>query len=273
MRIRTILLTMAFLIAAPASATTTPESAPQSDLSRIVINLSMSGDRTHTKLTDDICMFGFAGVSESPAIQILNSSGESTFTKPLVTGERLVSGVVSSCHQSYTVEVPSGEPFSVKISPYFIQEFAPRDIDNNKLEINIVRKANDPFPFSLYPEGGPIDGSDKMRIIGHLELFGVNGEQFMSLGGIGCFGQRGYDDIAVGMQLTIKDETGKIIGVSELKPDTTLGTGSDRCKFIFIVDVPESEFYTIESGRRGGLTYSHADLEERDWVVELSLGR
>jgi hypothetical protein len=39
------------------------------------------------------------------------------------------------------------------------------------------------------------------------------------------------------------------------------------------VDVPDGlDFYTVEVSHRGGLTYTHAEMEAADWVVGLTLG-
>lgn len=45
------------------------------------------------------------------------------------------------------------------------------------------------------------------------------------------------------------------------------------CRFPFtVMSVPASDFYLIEVAHRGGLTYSAAELKNREWAVELTLG-
>lgn len=45
------------------------------------------------------------------------------------------------------------------------------------------------------------------------------------------------------------------------------------CQFpLKIENVPQTDFYTIEIGRRGGMTYTAKDLHQKGWKLELSLG-
>jgi hypothetical protein len=87
-----------------------------------------------------------------------------------------------------------------------------------------------------------------------------------------CTGDGGYSDIARGMGLTLKDGEGKILAT------TRLGSGEatdDRqeCVFDFtFTDVPDAEFYVLESSRRGEQTYSIEDLEAADWTLSLEIG-
>ena len=87
-----------------------------------------------------------------------------------------------------------------------------------------------------------------------------------------CAGGGGYDDITAGMGLTLRDGEGKILGTARL------GSGhasEDRklCLFDFeFSDVPEVDFYSVESGRRGEQTYSLADMEASDWTLGLEIG-
>ena len=87
-----------------------------------------------------------------------------------------------------------------------------------------------------------------------------------------CHGGGGYDDIAGGMGVTLKDGDGTVIG------STQLGTGQasadrDWCVLPFsFSDVPDADFYVIDMGRRGEQTYSRADLEAQDWTVGLEIG-
>lgn len=90
-----------------------------------------------------------------------------------------------------------------------------------------------------------------------------------------CRGQRGYDDIYGGQQILVKNGKGEVIAVG------SLGIGvrdeqypSISCDLPIIVNnVPDSDFYQIEvgSGKRGSLTYSKKDLEEKGWSVNFIL--
>ena len=88
--------------------------------------------------------------------------------------------------------------------------------------------------------------------------------------GIGCSGSGGYDDIDLGTDVMVRDETGKILANGEL------GIGHERngtCVFDFTVeDVPKADFYEVEISHRGGLTYSYKEMDERDWTMAVSLG-
>ena len=47
----------------------------------------------------------------------------------------------------------------------------------------------------------------------------------------------------------------------------------DACVWTFMVaNLAEAEFYTVEAGRRGGPTYSRAEMEAMDWTVALEIG-
>ena len=89
-----------------------------------------------------------------------------------------------------------------------------------------------------------------------------------------CRGTGGYSDIQSGLDVIIKSGSGNIIAKGNLGSDNYKGEYSRvTCNFPFSIGrIPKSKFYTIEVGRRGALTYSYDELEERDWKVELNLG-
>jgi len=88
--------------------------------------------------------------------------------------------------------------------------------------------------------------------------------------GTTCWGDDGYSDLAPGMPITVKDESGKILGA------TSLGTGtgnSSRCTFTFVLDgVGDANIYSVEGGRRGAVSYPRSQLEDSGWTVALSIG-
>ncbi|MBA2489231.1 MAG: hypothetical protein H0V36_07945 [Chloroflexi bacterium] len=89
--------------------------------------------------------------------------------------------------------------------------------------------------------------------------------------GTTCWGTGGYSDIRAGMNVTVKDENGKLLGASSLGPGKP--SGSSRCTFEFSVpDVAEANIYSIESGRRGALSYPRVELEAMGWSLGLSNG-
>jgi len=89
--------------------------------------------------------------------------------------------------------------------------------------------------------------------------------------GVYCSGTGGYSDIAEGLGVTVKDDAGKIIGTSQLSGNVQESSGS-TCSYTFAVHVPDSDFYSIEVGHRGALTYSRDELEGRKWEVGFTLG-
>lgn len=116
-------------------------------------------------------------------------------------------------------------------------------------------------------------------------IYGVEGQP--------CAGENGYNDIHGGTQIVVKDNTGTIIATGALeqgkgvKPDMNaellklheqIGTESGRgtpleCKFaVTIENVPKSNFYMIEIGRRRAMTYKAEELQQNNWKLELSLG-
>jgi hypothetical protein len=83
----------------------------------------------------------------------------------------------------------------------------------------------------------------------------------------------GFDDIDAGAQITVKDNAGKIIAISSLGEGKVVKARSDnRCEFpIKIENVPPSDFYSIEVGHRGSLTFSAQAMEKKGWTVQFEL--
>ncbi len=95
--------------------------------------------------------------------------------------------------------------------------------------------------------------------------------------GAPCWGIGGYDDMAAGTQVTVRNENDALIAKGALSegaisPRGPTGTLPD-CDFAFTVrDVPNAAFYTIEVSHRGELTYSREEMEALDWEVAFTLG-
>jgi hypothetical protein len=53
---------------------------------------------------------------------------------------------------------------------------------------------------------------------------------------------------------------------------TPTQAGGGRCAYTFAVEVPDADFYAVEVGRRGVLTYSNAEMGTRGWSVWFTLG-
>lgn len=87
-----------------------------------------------------------------------------------------------------------------------------------------------------------------------------------------CRGSGGYSDIRSGVTVTARDGTGRTLATGRLGPGTRESIIS--CVFEFEVrGLAQSDFYSFEVGRRGELTYSHAEMEAARWTVGFELGR
>lgn len=85
-----------------------------------------------------------------------------------------------------------------------------------------------------------------------------------------CVGTGGYNDIAPGVSVTVRDGSGSTLATGRLGEGEALtGLG---CTYKFNVEVPDAAFYRVEVSHRGELEYSKAELENADWKVDASLG-
>jgi len=97
-----------------------------------------------------------------------------------------------------------------------------------------------------------------------------------------CIGGSGYEDIQEGAQIRIQDGAGAIIGTGSLVDGGTLAlvvpsgkTFPDlvgHCTFTFEASVPDAPFYTFKIGKRDAPVFAKADLDAKDWHVDLALG-
>jgi hypothetical protein len=94
-----------------------------------------------------------------------------------------------------------------------------------------------------------------------------------------CYGTGGYDDFGAGMNVTVRNGDGTIIGsvdarnLTSADPDAAEARDLEYfCTIAFDVDVEAAEFYTVEAGHRGELSYSAKEMADEDWTVALSLG-
>jgi hypothetical protein len=146
-------------------------------------------------------------------------------------------------------------------------------------------------------------GDEQLRVRG---VFILKDSENVVGGWDRCRGDGGYDDFGPGMNVTIRDGAGRIIGAGNTEamrplppdleaqiddPDTTIAPeymesedevlmmamlakiyDGTQCFVYFEVDVEEADFYSVEVGSRGDLTYSAEELADRDYWIELSLG-
>lgn len=84
-----------------------------------------------------------------------------------------------------------------------------------------------------------------------------------------CSASGVYGDITAGNTVTVRDDTGKVVGTAALGSGTLGFTSTAVCVFTFTVpDVPAAKFITVEVGHRGSLTISGADLDTQHWSVQ-----
>lgn len=120
-----------------------------------------------------------------------------------------------------------------------------------------------------------VSGGDKVPSLRKAKTHDISGtftliDSDVDSDGSKCWGTGGYDDVEEGLEVTVRDEEGTLLGESEL--------GDSRqhselaCVLSFeIADVPKAKFYSIEVGSRGDLNYSYSEMEEREWKVAFSL--
>ena len=92
-----------------------------------------------------------------------------------------------------------------------------------------------------------------------------------------CAGRDGYDDMAGGAQVVVRNGDGDIIATTRLDPGVQiLVEGMDNfwyCTFTFEAELPPDEsFYTVEVSHRGELSYSAAEMAAQNWTIDLVLG-
>ena len=109
--------------------------------------------------------------------------------------------------------------------------------------------------------------SEKHTVTGE---FALTTENTLSTGDT-CRGTGGYSDITPGTQVVIEDDTGRTLATGAFGAGLYDGRS---CVFNFsFQDVPKAKFYRVhQSGDRGTLQYSYADMVDSDWSVHLTLG-
>jgi hypothetical protein len=93
--------------------------------------------------------------------------------------------------------------------------------------------------------------------------------------------RRGYQDIMQGVSIVVKDGGGDIMASLNTSPginvDTGVETNSSESFVVCVVSIPEfqvpdSDFYVFEFGRRGTVTKSRQEMQASNWKLELSIG-
>ena len=113
-------------------------------------------------------------------------------------------------------------------------------------------------------------------IEGNMVLSGFLADVYETDAG-GCEGGSGFDDLAEGAPVTVRDGDGDIVGTSRLGKSTYVEDGGVAvCEWAFEVEVDDADFYEIEVSHRGGLrlrdgTYSKEELENREWQINAEI--
>lgn len=87
-----------------------------------------------------------------------------------------------------------------------------------------------------------------------------------------CTPPTGFQDIAKGAPVTVKNESGATIGTGPLG-DGALDATKKSCVFSFTVTgLPAATAYVIGVANRAGISFSAAELASKGWKVDLRLG-
>ena len=198
-------------------------------------NMTRQSRRTFALVA--ICIVGLATTGCGTSVRVPEIIGtDEGYAKGLLIGANLEPVVV----EEPVLDVPAGEVLR--------QTPAPGTEVNEASEVTLVVAVSPEFEiigtFTLGPDGTQSAGS--------------------------CNGTGGYRDIKAGLPVTLRDGAGAVLATSRLDNGTRDGR---RCTFGFqLPDIPQAEFYAVEVGRRGELTYSFAEMQASDWKVSLTIG-
>jgi hypothetical protein len=85
-----------------------------------------------------------------------------------------------------------------------------------------------------------------------------------------CIGDGGFQDIAFGTKVTIRNEKNELIASGDLEFGTA---GSTICRHEFVIkNVPSAEFYQFGVSHRSAPTFTKEQMESSNWAVSFSLG-
>lgn len=115
---------------------------------------------------------------------------------------------------------------------------------------------------------------DTFTVKGEIVLTSYDGVNYADRGRAGeeCWGEQGYEDMAAGAQVVIRDSRDEQVGLGRLEAGSLAQPWRQgpACTFPFEVSgVPASgELYTVEVARRGTVTFKRAEAD----AVSLTLG-
>jgi hypothetical protein len=108
----------------------------------------------------------------------------------------------------------------------------------------------------------------------------IGDSRYEQVTGEWCQGGGGYGDIVEGAQVLVNDTSGTTVAFGTLEagsltgvPDQPLSANCWECTMPFTVrNIPTLDTYSVETGSRGGLLYTHDEMVSSGWRIELTLG-
>jgi len=94
-----------------------------------------------------------------------------------------------------------------------------------------------------------------------------------------CQGAGGYTDLLEGTPVVVRDGDGQILGTTHFGAGKGAGGGKlgatgapSACVFAFTVKhVPDADTYSFQMSHRGGVVYTHEELEANNWRIGAAL--
>jgi hypothetical protein len=85
-----------------------------------------------------------------------------------------------------------------------------------------------------------------------------------------CGGSGTFHDISNGAEVLLNDSSGVTLGRGSLADETS--SGDTSCHFSFtIATVPVAKSYALKIGTRDVATYTLADLQTKNWAIDVTL--
>jgi hypothetical protein len=108
----------------------------------------------------------------------------------------------------------------------------------------------------------------------------IGGSRYQQVVGEWCQGGGGYGDVTEGAQVLVKDTSGTTVAFGTLEagsltgvPEQPLSENGWECELPFTVrNIPTLDAYSVETGTRGGLLYTHDEMVSSGWTIGLTLG-
>ena len=119
---------------------------------------------------------------------------------------------------------------------------------------------------SAAPASASASADDGHTVKGYLSL-----QDSAVFVGKACQGAGGYTDLVEGTPVVVRDGDGQIIGTGRFGAGRGTGARS-ACVFAFTVKhVPDAETYSFQMSHRGGVVYTHEELEDNNWRIGAAL--